>query len=44
MHLQVVGSRAVWSHYKGIFSNICPLLSAPNFPIMIDSAQIAWPL
>jgi hypothetical protein len=22
--------------YKGIFTDICPLLSAPNFPIMID--------
>jgi hypothetical protein len=30
--------------YKGILSDICPLLSAPKFPIMIDPAQIAWAL
>jgi hypothetical protein len=30
--------------YKEIFSDICLLLSAPNFPIMIDPAQIAWAL
>jgi hypothetical protein len=23
--------------YKGIFFDVCPLLSAPNFPIIIDS-------
>jgi hypothetical protein len=28
--------------YKGIFFDSCILLSAPNFPIMIDPAQIAW--
>jgi hypothetical protein len=28
--------------YKGIFPDISLLLSAPNFPIMIDPAQIAW--
>jgi hypothetical protein len=28
--------------YKGIFSDNCLLFSASNFPIMIDSAQIAW--
>jgi hypothetical protein len=28
--------------YKGIFSDICRLLSAPNFSCMIDLAQIAW--
>jgi hypothetical protein len=27
--------------YKGIFSDICLLLSAPNFPIMIALAQTA---
>jgi hypothetical protein len=27
--------------YKGIFSDICLLLSASNFPIMMDPAQIA---
>jgi hypothetical protein len=30
--------------YKGIFSYICLLLSAPNFTIMIDPAQTAWSL
>jgi hypothetical protein len=28
--------------YKGIFSEICLLLSTSNFPVMIDPAQIAW--
>jgi hypothetical protein len=28
--------------YKGIFSDICLLVSASNFPIMIDLAQVAW--
>jgi hypothetical protein len=28
--------------YKGIFSDICLLLSAPNFPIMIDPAHMIW--
>jgi hypothetical protein len=28
--------------YKGVFSDICPLLSAPNFLAMITPAQIAW--
>jgi hypothetical protein len=27
--------------YKGVFSDICPLLSDSNFPVMIDPAQIA---
>jgi hypothetical protein len=30
--------------YKGIFTDVCLLISAPNFPIMIDPAQIAWAL
>jgi hypothetical protein len=29
--------------YKGIFPDIRPLLPVPNFPIMIDPAQIVWP-
>jgi hypothetical protein len=28
--------------HTGIFSNICLSFYVPNFPIMIDSAQIAW--
>jgi hypothetical protein len=27
---------------KGIFSDICLLFSAYNYPIIIDPAQIAW--
>jgi hypothetical protein len=30
--------------YRGILPVICPLLSAPNFPIIIDPTHIAWPL
>jgi hypothetical protein len=30
--------------YKGIFSDICLLHSAPNFPIMIEPSQTAWSL
>jgi hypothetical protein len=30
--------------YKGIFSDICLFLSAPNFPIMIEPVHIAWAL
>jgi CO dehydrogenase/acetyl-CoA synthase delta subunit len=30
--------------YKEIFTDICLLLSAPDFLIMIDPAQIAWAL
>jgi hypothetical protein len=30
--------------YQGLFADICPLLPAPHFPIVIYSAQIAWPL
>jgi hypothetical protein len=39
-----VGSRSVYPIYKGVFSDICPLLSAPNFLVMIAPAQKAWPL
>jgi hypothetical protein len=28
--------------YNGIFSDICPSFSVPNFLIIIDPAQIAW--
>jgi hypothetical protein len=38
--LQVVGTIAVCPIYTRIFSDIYPLLSAPNFPIMINPAQI----
>jgi hypothetical protein len=30
--------------YKGVFSDICPLLSTPDFLVMIAPAKIAWPL
>jgi hypothetical protein len=30
--------------YRGIFSDIFPLLPASNFPTMVGPAKITWPL
>jgi hypothetical protein len=41
-HLQVIGSELYGPIYTGVFSDICPLFSTPNFLAMITPAQIAW--